>query len=206
MKLSAEQIAGIVHRAGQADDPRGTIMLMNPDTDGPIFVAIALTESKGETTAKNTANRNGTTDFGLWQINSVHQDLLDAYKPWDNPNNNFYMAQRLYSGRGGKFTDWSTYNSGLYAVNMPAATKAWGKPNYDQASTQSVDQTGQAVGEQIDSLSTLWATLSKSETWVRVGMGVGGAVLMLVTFQGLIRKYAPLPPGPMGQAVKAVIK
>lgn len=45
----------------------------------PMAAAVAMAESGGNPTAVNTSNSNGTTDRGLWQINSIHgsQSTLD---------------------------------------------------------------------------------------------------------------------------------
>lgn len=59
-------------------------------------------------------NKNGTLDWGYFQINTVHlerpglnlRDLLDCRA-------NIDFAYQLYREKGG-FTPWSTYNSGEY--------------------------------------------------------------------------------------------
>lgn len=75
-----------------------------------IATAIALAESGGQI-AVTHKNLNGSTDYGLWQINSVHtqfdtKKLLTAA----------YNAQAAYkiSGAGADWTPWTTYNSGAY--------------------------------------------------------------------------------------------
>lgn len=87
-------------------------------TDLAIAVAIALAESSGNTTATHK-NNNGSVDYGLWQINSVHSDLLNA--SWSNGAANARMAYAIYSAAGNRFTDWVTYNSGAYTLYMPQA-------------------------------------------------------------------------------------
>lgn len=74
-------------------------------------VAIALGESGGQTDNTNK-NTNGSTDYGLWQINSVHS-AFDISKLF-NPMYNAECAYVLYTNRGQKFTDWVVYKSGRY--------------------------------------------------------------------------------------------
>lgn len=110
-KLSAAQIAEAAHNAG-----------FYPASVLSVAVAIALAESGGETTATNK-NTNGSTDFGLWQINSVHADILRGGS-WSNPQDNAIMAHRVYADAGNRFTPWTTYTSGRYLAFMSVARAA----------------------------------------------------------------------------------
>src|SRR6059058_3063884 len=105
-KLSAAQIAGIVKYQGGSTVSSFATSLKNPDTDGPVFVAIALAESGGNSDATHT-NANGSTDYGLWQINSIHKDILSSGK-WSVPGDNYNMAATIYINAGYKFTPWTT--------------------------------------------------------------------------------------------------
>lgn len=204
MKLTAAQIAGIVKYNGASTGSSFAFSLKNPDTDGPIFVAIALTESQGETTAKNDKNRNGTTDFGLWQINSVHKDILARHQPWDNPNQNYEMAYELYHARGFKFLDWTgSYTNGLYAAHMPEAVTAWNNPDTSKADKNAVSDAANTTYDVATGLADLWDALGKSSTWVRIGMGAGGALLLIICAATMVKNKIPLP-GPAGALAKAV--
>lgn len=73
-------------------------------------VAIAYCESGLKPNAYNPANTNGSTDGGLWQINSVHDARLrelglDKYNPEDATK----FARMLYEERGNSFDDWVCY-------------------------------------------------------------------------------------------------
>ncbi len=88
-------------------------------------VAIAGAESGYNATATNH-NVNGSTDYGLWQINSVHADLLRGYD-WHDAAQNAEMALAVWTAAGGSWTPWSTYLSGSYkrflsGASTPAAT------------------------------------------------------------------------------------
>lgn len=99
-------------------------------------VAVALAESGGDTTATNR-NNNGTTDYGLWQINTVHGDLLKSGN-WQNPIDNAKMAMAVYKKQG--WTAWYAYKPlgggiGPYAKFQGRAMLAAGNP----ANIQNVD-------------------------------------------------------------------
>jgi hypothetical protein len=69
---------------------------------------VAMAESGGNTTAFN-ADSNGTTDNGLFQINSSHGDA-----DLDDPSVNTQDAIAI-SDNGNDWYPWSTYESGAYA-------------------------------------------------------------------------------------------
>lgn len=71
-------------------------------------VAVATCESGLKPGAHNPHNQDGTTDGGLWQINSVHDDELkrlglNKYNPEDATK----YARMLYENRG--WHDWVCY-------------------------------------------------------------------------------------------------
>lgn len=79
-------------------------------------IAIAYCESGLKPTAYNPHNSNGSTDGGLWQINSVHdarleQLGLDKYDPEDATK----FARMLYDERGG-FGDWVCYTKNMHVA------------------------------------------------------------------------------------------
>lgn len=201
MKLSAAQIAGVVHYASTGAGS-SFAQALKTDTDAVTFIAIALAESGGETTATHK-NSNGTTDYGLWQINSVHKQLL-ATGNWQNPNDNYHMATTLYSDAGQKFTPWASYNSGTYAPFLPEAQRAWGNPDISQADQNTLSNTVTGVGNAVTSLPDLWGVLTSSQTWIRVGTGAAGVVLLLMVFAAM--GGASMIPGPIGMAAKLVKK
>lgn len=73
-----------------------------------IMIAIAKAESGMNHKAVNM-NRNGSTDIGLFQINSIHgydeTDLLDPMK-------NIEAARKIYANQG--FGAWVAYKNGSY--------------------------------------------------------------------------------------------
>jgi hypothetical protein len=87
-----------------------------------IFVAVARAESGWDPAAKN-ANTNGSTDYGLMQINSVHAAIL-AGGTWWEPNDNAVMARTVWEDAGSSWAPWVTYWRGTYRQWMGDATRA----------------------------------------------------------------------------------
>lgn len=78
-----------------------------PPKDADVAAAIAEAESGGDPNAENH-NTDGSTDLGLWQINTVHGKLATK-----NVAGNVRAAVQLHKNRKG-FADWVTYNTGAY--------------------------------------------------------------------------------------------
>jgi len=73
----------------------------------PMAAAIAMAESGGDPNATNH-NTNGSTDRGLWQINSVHGSQ-STYNVADN-----VKAAIAISNNGSSWAPWSTFINGAY--------------------------------------------------------------------------------------------
>jgi cell wall-associated NlpC family hydrolase len=84
----------------------------------PTFIGIAMAESGGRPDAINDRNANGSTDRGLFQINSIHQG--NAWYP-TNPNDPLQSAKAaraIYLSQGLKA--WTVYKTGAYAKFVPS--------------------------------------------------------------------------------------
>jgi len=57
-------------------------------------------------------NSNGSVDYGLFQVNSVHRNLVNSLNDLYDPATNISVAYQIY--RGGGWKAWSTYNNGAY--------------------------------------------------------------------------------------------
>lgn len=99
-RLNATAVAALAVRAGFRGD------------DVQIAVAVARAESDWNAKATNH-NHDGSTDFGLMQINSIHESIL-AGGSWSNAQDNMIMAFKVFQGSGGRWTPWVTFNTGSY--------------------------------------------------------------------------------------------
>lgn len=77
--------------------------------------AICMAESGGKASIDNAGvNRDGSVDYGLMQINSVHADMVGGnLESLRDPATNIKIAYSLSKG-GTDWTPWSTYNNGAY--------------------------------------------------------------------------------------------
>lgn len=83
----------------------------------PVMAAIALAESGGRVNAKHH-DSNGSTDYGLWQINSSHG--YNAHDLVTNPLYNAKAAVSVYHSQG--LSAWSTYSSGAYKTYLQSGS------------------------------------------------------------------------------------
>lgn len=112
-------------------------------------VAIALGESSGNPGAVNK-NSNGSEDFGLWQVNSIHKPT-EAEK--FNGAANARKAHAIYAEAGNSFKPWVVYNTGKWKTHQSAAKKAVDTANKKgsqwikeaAASSATVDKTADAI-------------------------------------------------------------
>lgn len=144
---------------------------------------IALAESGGDPTKTNTKNTNGTTDYGLFQINSVHTTLLKGAN-WQDPSANANMAYQLYAAAGNKFTPWVAFISGAYIFFMPraqAAQKGGGEP-LPVGGTYS-----NAAGTPANAIDKATANATSGNTWTRIAEFVAGGALMLIVTVSLVK-------------------
>lgn len=160
--LSDAQLMSVVKSAGFSG------------TDAVTAFCIALAESGGRPDATNR-NTNGSTDSGLFQINSIHTALLKTGNVFD-PNANAKMAYSLYKGRGNKFTDWVTYNNRKYVMfqsrgNAVAGTAAGAVQNVAS------DSSGSSAGSDI---TKGVGVITAGNTWQRIGLFLAGAALLLI--------------------------
>jgi Lysozyme like domain len=79
-----------------------------------------MAESGGNPNAVNH-NTNGSTDRGLWQINTVHGGAMATSAMFD-PMANVRAAISI-SGNGRNWGPWSTYKNGAYRQFLNASTK-----------------------------------------------------------------------------------
>jgi hypothetical protein len=168
-KLTAQQIAGAAKAAGF------------PDNELATATAVALAESGGETTATNR-NTNGSVDYGLWQINTVHGSLLSQGDKF-NPTDNAKMAYTVWNGAGRKWSPWSAYNNQRYRTFLPTASLAAAAPTATPASAAIPNPTPggaamAAAGGTADIISLI-SGLTSGGLWTRLGAFLLGGILIL---------------------------
>jgi hypothetical protein len=190
--LSDTDIAGYAYNAGFRGD------------DLAKAVAIALAESGGDPSAVSPQNSNGTYDYGLFQINSSHTDsgLFDPLsgntpfqtgvlagtaiglgnsEGWSDPQKNADYAFQLYQGRGGNFTDWSTYNNGSYQQFMSRGQTAAANPNTSvQGGASSSNSPAAGLSGAVDAVVSIAGDLFKAAAWTANPKNWGRVTIVMV--------------------------
>jgi hypothetical protein len=99
-----KRICAAAKLAGFPDDGK-------TDESNPLFVAacIAYAESSGDAW-QITKETDGSTSYGLWQINTSHVTVLGIGN-WAIYPENARMAFTIWTKAGKKFTDWGAFNN-----------------------------------------------------------------------------------------------
>jgi hypothetical protein len=177
--LADNQLAKVLFDAGFGDSVYGLGTTVNT-----VATAIGLAESGGITNRVSPPNSNGTIDRGIMQINSVHTDLLANW--WD-PVANAKAAFTLFQAAGGKFTPWSSYNSGAYKLFLPRA--GVGTANRDnavpvQSASQEAGSTQTDVGGKLTdplvAIGNFLGKITSVKTWASVGLILLGATMIII--------------------------
>lgn len=199
-KLTARQIAGVAKLAGFTGGDLVTA------------VAVALAESSGQTD-QQTHEPNGTISYGLWQINSVHTDVL-RQGDWSNPFVNASMALTVKNASG--WSAWSTYKSGAYLPWKLWATDAAAHPEIisgpwpgpvegalqgaqDVAQQFGITDIAKAVVGAFKLLGQAALWLANPDNWLRVAKFTVGGVLIVA---GLNIVAKPVVEPVVNKAVK----
>ena len=173
--LSVAQIASAMRAAGWPEDAI------------PTGIAIVLAESGGNPRAVNTANRNGSVDYGLFQINTVHGSLLsrgDKFNPVDNAR----MALTVYKQAGNSWKPWSTFNSGKYK-DFNSAVAGFGFLD-DVAIDVARGAVGaaQTVKQATTGVQQVMEVVTSPTLWMRVLLVLLAIFLIIVGTVVLLRK------------------
>jgi len=154
-------------------------------------VQIAYHES-GFSAGATNRNSNGSVDYGLWQINSVHGFPELKTQQWRDPATNARLAKKVYDKQG--WNAWSVYKNGKYkssnlvnslaekAIRVAASERGVS----EQGDTTPWDRAVGAVGEAAEGVTSVAETpiraltfLMRPDTWVRISQIIGGGALII---------------------------
>lgn len=152
-----------------------------------IAAAIAMAESGGDSTAVDN-DANGTTDRGLWQINSTHgaQSTFDV-------NANAKAAISI-SNNGTNWQPWTTFVSGAYKKFLSGAAPS--SVNDPTSTTSAAGGLGGILSipteitgffSDADKFVNLIMWLAKPQDWLRIGAFFIGGVLIFVALYAFIK-------------------
>lgn len=158
-----------------------------PDNFLATAVAVALAESSGNPTATHR-NTNGTTDYGLWQINSIHKTDL-ANGKWSDPTDNARMAYAVFRRAGNSWWPWSAFKSGRHAQYMSRGNEAVRAINanplnvsntfYSGDSSTVTSNTALGVSGALKGVEIALNLLTQKNFWIRLGLIWGGILLAI---------------------------
>lgn len=182
-KLNPQEIANVMSRAGW------------PTAAIPVGVAVALGESSGNPTLTHR-NRNGSTDYGLFQINSVHGDLLKQGS-WSDPVDNAKMALKVYQDAGNSWRPWVVYNSGSFKRFYNANLKPTGSDAKDDGGLLGgiKDGAGDTAEPVADAIGLTMGFIGDKAFWTRFGIGLLAVALIIIGVVIVFRQ-------PIGKGVK----
>lgn len=145
------------------------------------IVAIVEAESSGNPTAINQ-NSNGSTDYGLAQINSIHGVSESAMF---DPQQNLDEAYSL-SADGTNFSPWVTYNTGAYQKYLGEAEGATSGIGQTGSSTSTGAATGSAGGSTTGSGagSAAGSSATAGQTGAAAGTGSSSPTVVALDTQG----------------------
>lgn len=126
MIVPPDRVATIAYVAGFRGDDLITAVAVSFGENGSHDSA-----ALGDQSLAGQRTKDGRTwgpSVGLWQIRSIREErgtggTRDELALRD-PIKNGRSAFTLYTNRGGKFTDWTVYNEGIYKRHLAAAGRA----------------------------------------------------------------------------------
>lgn len=145
----------------------------------PIAAAIAMAESGGDSTATDN-DSDGSTDRGLWQINSTHGSL-STY----DVNGNAKAAISI-SSNGSNWNPWVTFQTGAYKKFLSGAAPS--TVTDTGASTTSAGIGIPGLGGITSSISTIASAFKDVDTvltdilnpafWLRIASFLAGVLFV----------------------------
>lgn len=200
-KLTDQQIATWAKQGGFTGD------------DVAIAVAVALAESGGRYAAVSAPNVNGSRDYGLWQINSVHADLFARYPQWWSVQNasmaKAVHAQQGWGVPGSPGRGWTTYSTGAYLLFLPRGKAAAGsapdagviEAGTENSRTTEVTDFANVFRAGFQPLVAAGAWIGNADNWLRVAQVVLGAALVVGGITIVARPVTSALAGPVASVV-----
>lgn len=176
-----------------------------------VCVSIAMAESSLRTDVVSPPNDNGTLDYGLWEINSSHDDMLPGQDRLD-PNVNARLMAML-SSNGTNWQPWTTYWNGDYLTYMGQVTgELTGKTIQPGAGVSGVPPQGAGNGlvvenaalvtqsagakkdltENASGIEKFFHLITTADGWLRILKVAVGA---MAVFMGLYMLFSSTPTG-----------
>lgn len=156
-------------------------------------VAVSIAEDTARRIDATHRNSDGSTDYGLWQINDkAHPDLFTQYPQWWSATNAM-MAHSIVQNGGG-WNAWTTYKSGAYKQYLTRASQAVGTfAGSSAAGTAGDQQTGQvdttnvltSIGNSVSTIAgdvyKAAAWLASPHNWARIAFVALGGIILIGT-------------------------
>ena len=106
-EVASEQLKGVQEKDNTDDGSLVEEKIRQAFPEAPeIMIAVAKAESGLNPTATHT-NRNGSTDTGLFQVNSIH-----GYEQLTDVDKNIEAARKIFEKQG--LSAWAVIKSGVY--------------------------------------------------------------------------------------------
>lgn len=178
-------------------------------TDVAQAIAVAFAESHWNTDATNS-NTNGSTDFGLWQINGSAHSWINGQN-WRDPAVNAAAAYRVWSEAGRSWRPWTTthptnvagfaqYSAALApaAASALTAVAAGGLNSAAGAiggalsgAVDAATATPRAIAEVGNRFVGAWNTVANPRWWLRAAtLAVGAGMILFAVNQLAAGKLA----------------
>ena len=172
-------------------------------TDAVIATQIAYAESKFDTNAI-AHEPDGSTSYGLMQINSSHPDILRT-GTWSDPVANMRMARSVKAQQ--TWLAWSTYKHGTYKELKVTGNPLFGgsaqfiEPDGKQTV---ITPAGPAVStDPLGAVNGLIHAIMSPGLWTRIGIGWLGFVLVVL---GILFLFWTAKDKVIGSSAAAVVK
>lgn len=147
------------------------------DDQAAMMVQIALKESSGVPNVIGGPNSNGTKDYGLWQINTVHKPASN----WDDAQANAVMAKKVFDAQG--YRAWSVCKDDKCS-NLTASQPKVGDPGgkRPEPNLGALLDVPSAIGKAVAALNV--ALLKFAGNAVMVTLAVVFLVLGVILIRG----------------------